>query len=646
MHIKTLAATGVKGREFTHILSPTTMFVGSNFSGKTARIEAIRFAFLGHIPEVGKQAFATWGLITGTVELTFDPVGVLSRTIKKVGDTVKIDAANTIGLDLTKPMPFLNAEEYFGLTEQERIQYVFRTIKVPASYTVEGIVADLRNLSFEENTEATEKAKNTIIATVERVFGGEAGVSAGLVSLTKDKGVLKNEFSFENKRAKDTLGAVRTLAELKFAAGDVSADTLASVNLQLGQVATKLQNANQVVGSLSNRAMQANQVELRRRQLEETLAGEVPDRTEEIDKLEKQIIAIAVPDITRDKVTASYEAHQAAEAALTRASERRDGILSQIADVEDKITEIKGHKSCPLCKAAGKNWKTAVTREYKLNLEALKKDLTAAEDDVRKLSQDSKKRKTSHAAAADSWERKAEAELRIRETEQRILTIRASVREIETAREHAGNEHANLQKITAPTDGEMGAAAAEVQTLTQEKTALEGRRDTIVRLQHDLLRAEEAAAEHLMAATKAAVIKKVGETLRDRQADMIKDLFGSLLETANYFTAGIMNDRLIFHEGEIGYARDGRFVSHKAFSGTEKALTYIAIAAALSKDAPIRLVLLDEMGRLDVRNKVLVMERLRAAVKEKIIDQVIAVDTAIPANAPKDWGFITVTQNK
>jgi ABC-type phosphonate transport system ATPase subunit len=53
----------------------------------------------------------------------------------------------------------------------------------------------------------------------------------------------------------------------------------------------------------------------------------------------------------------------------------------------------------------------------------------------------------------------------------------------------------------------------------------------------------------------------------------------------------------------------------------------------LSIDAPFKLVLLDEFGRLDSANQATVIARLTHLVNEGVIDQFIVVGTEIPKAA-------------
>jgi hypothetical protein len=631
MYISNLLGQGVKGQNFEHKLTPLVLFTGPNFAGKTARLEAIRFAFLGHIPELGKQGFATWDMIKGRVELLFDNGQGITRTTRLAADTVKVEAGMIGGFELPdRPMPFLNGKEYFGLTEAEQIQYVFRVMNVPDDYSIEGIVADLRNISLEENTEHTETAKNSVVLIVETMLR-KNGISAGLTELTKDKGVLKTDFAFYNKRAKETVGTVRILSELKAAAGDVSAETLQGIQMKLAEIGGKLAEANKAVGALSERAMSANATNLRRKRLNEELDAPFSTRAEEIAALQKKVDETKVPAITDAQVEQKARAHDEAASAAVNTAAQRDAMLDRINEVEENLTDLKKSKCCPTCKAAGKNWKVAAAKEFEAQIKGFKTTYGTLDKQVVTLRKKADKARDALNVANNERESRIRAEQAISDANRQIERIRADVKARQGRLEQMAQELAALPNVTPPTDAELNAAAAVAQDLKAQEDALKQQHASLVRLQHDLTRAEEAAAEHQKASAHVAVIKAVGEKLKERQRDMIDNLFGGLIERANYFTDGILNAPLSFVDGQVGKVTPTGFVGHKLFSGTEEALTYVAIAAALSKDAPIRLVLLDEMGRLDKTNKMKVAKRLAEAVKEGIIDQAIAVDTSADA---------------
>ena len=127
------------------------------------------------------------------------------------------------------------------------------------------------------------------------------------------------------------------------------------------------------------------------------------------------------------------------------------------------------------------------------------------------------------------------------------------------------------------------------------------RRKRALELQQDLRRAAEAEEEHRHASAAKQVFEDTLKLLKAAQTTAIEDLFQVLLEDANYFANGILKSPLVLEKGEIGRREGLRFIPHQAFSGTEEAIAYIAIAAGLSRRLKFRLAMLDELRPLGGR---------------------------------------------
>ena len=103
-----------------------------------------------------------------------------------------------------------------------------------------------------------------------------------------------------------------------------------------------------------------------------------------------------------------------------------------------------------------------------------------------------------------------------------------------------------------------------------------------------------------------------------------------------------MKSPLAFHEDTVGRWESAKFIPHRVFSGMEKKLTYVAIAAALSAQAPLKLMLVDELGLATGTVQGMVMMNLKKAVKDGLLDQVIVV---IPSDVKIDipgWQMIWI----
>jgi hypothetical protein len=68
------------------------------------------------------------------------------------------------------------------------------------------------------------------------------------------------------------------------------------------------------------------------------------------------------------------------------------------------------------------------------------------------------------------------------------------------------------------------------------------------------------------------------------------------------------------------------FVPHKTLSGMEKKIGYAGLSMALAAKAPCRIILVDELGVIDVQNRFNFLSNMRVAVKMQVVEQFIGID--------------------
>lgn len=129
--------------------------------------------------------------------------------------------------------------------------------------------------------------------------------------------------------------------------------------------------------------------------------------------------------------------------------------------------------------------------------------------------------------------------------------------------------------------------------------------------------------------------RKIVTELREQA---VAQTFGKVLEVARNFTDGLLNSPIEMVDGALGRrvsevdreqgntAPVGAWIPHEAFSGTEQLLAYAGFAVALAGQAPIKLVIMDELGRLTLGRKEEMLARMVSLVKRGIIDQFIGCD--------------------
>jgi hypothetical protein len=612
MRITRVEAKNLKGRSFTYDLSPEVAIVGENFTGKTSIIDAIRLALIGYIPELGKLPKATAQLASGPMEArvefennTFASINVAD------GKVLRSEPPPWVG-----EIPLLNAAAYFGMTERERNEYVFRIAKTPEAFTKSAIIADLERMSFEEeHSEAVEKAKASVIADLKTASEAES-LQDWLVELI---GPLQSWFTHHNARAKDTQGAIRLLTELKNRQENQAGNVRQLSDNEL-QARAASQTAYKTLLDLQVRAKDYASHAARTLRHKE-LGKALEDRTE-IKKLEKLIgeATAKLKPVVKSKVSeVQLDKMRLDHAKLVN----RFGIHSQRLDeLTEELKALGDQTACPHCGAKSKGWKDHLRANLDKDYLALKKEVDTMVQGLAQGKQELGDAEKEVKAAQDLLTANKEWNRKIQDWESQ-LDKRQKERDnwLETLDKEKKQLDAEAVEPVAKED--IAAAEAENEEALRVYSEARKRLKEAELLEQDIKRAAQAQLEHETADAHVKVIKAIGKALREKQAALVDAVFGSLLDIANGIVGKILASDLAFHEGEVGRWDGHRWISHKTFSGTEQALTFVAIAAALSQASPVRLLIFDELGRLDDVRRLDLIKLLIDARKGGHIDQFI-----------------------
>lgn len=641
MYIKSLTGSGIKSRKFQHDLTPGVMITGPNFSGKTTILSAIRLGCMGYLPELGKTNAATAKIGNGThfgTRLKFDNGVVLDREFRVQGEKVSAECSNPSFAELIA-CPLLNSAEYFSVGPSERLEYVLRRsdTSIFEEFSVPKTLANLRAVRLEEETEETEVARRDILEKCEKVLRANP-LQEGIVKLTADKvGILKVEYSTWNKKATDSIGAVRTITELKLREAECSPETIADVEQKIAASEARVKEAHRELGALEAQRDKASQTERRKKDLELMLSEAVVGF--ELAKLQRAYDdakagadqAKPLPDAGPLKKAAREAQEEYSEIAGELSGKRKS-----YERVKAELEEVKSLKCCPKCGSKGKDWR----KKLETSAQA---DVDRHESEIRDLNA---KLETARSAQDRAKLALDDYEARLKETEELADALIKSSRDLDVAktkaekREGWSRELAALQISAAPADDIMQAAVREEKAATDELAGLKARLRSATELARDIAQAEKAAGEHRIAKAYVHLIKAVGVKLKETKAQMIAKVFGQVCEIANRILADVLPSPLAYHEDSLGRWAGTMFVDHETFSGTEEALTYVAIAAALSTLSPFRILMLDEFSRLDPRTKQKVLLALEKALGDKLVDQVIIVDVIEPVWSPEGWTHI------
>jgi hypothetical protein len=481
---------------------------------------------------------------------------------------------------------------------------------------------------------------------------------------------LAQEFTIYNRRAADSEGSVRILAELKLREGTCSATTLDEIKRDIAALEKTQQETSRAEGELRANKKYFLSAEKRRQEIADALLEEVPAEKplapfkSAID-IEKVRSAIRHANQTLEKYPAedpssvrnSYDAADREWVEAHMEMENRQSILS---DKESELLDLQGLDCCPFCRSAQQGWKDIVAKSLEEQLRPLRFNLETA-------TQDAEKKKKSQGEAHAAWRametRQAGRRQLLSEIDELNQKLRQYEREVDAydrnvdhaiatrkmiVESHAKNMQSlreELVRIESVKDvsadeiervnGDLGAINANLREARQRLLDAQS-------LAHDIKRQAQAAEEHEKAAARRDVIKQVKSKLTEVKGDLVTTAFKVLLDTANGIVGELLPAPLAYHDNELGMWRTSGFVSHRTFSGVERFISYVAVACALSAKSRLRVPIIDELARATEGLRERLMANLKRAVESGTLDQVIVI---IPSDEPlkKDgWDVVNI----
>lgn len=619
MKLATLTARNFKGLSFALSLTDITFIVGSNFAGKTARTDAIRFLLLGYLPELGKTNVASFGLASGremVVEGTFDNGLTIRRRRYLQGDSVK--AEDTVPEEIEKAgqlAVMLNAETYFALSDRERVAYVFANIPMGAEWTIANVLDKVNATLTERFANAPSVGK--VIQSLEDVQGiagtPQTYLEASLATMTAQ---LKDAKAYAARME----GTIQGLAALRLA--DANVKPTATIEGQLARLNDEAETIRQQMSDLKASADQQRANSQTRTRLQRELAGLITTANT-LPTHEKQRLELAKPkEITEDEVFAAHNQHGQAqnEIQTIRAAQNRHHASRK--EGNQALAGLEALKVCPCCGASGEGWKIARTRELQASIEELSNIIEEGETHLATALEQERIHATHLTALQSSRKDYLKSIEALRMIDERIAQARDAVARINTVNDTLATIPAEDAQITA----KMETLKTALTVNARSRDELEQAHKQSIGRQQDLKRLSEAEKQRDDTKVDIEAITVAGKRLREIQSEMVKAAFAPLLNTANAIFGTILSTPIAYNEGEIGTWRAGVWVTHRTFSGTEKALTYAAIQAALTASSPIRITMLDELGRIHTDNLGTLLDSIRFAVDNKAIDQFVGID--------------------
>lgn len=623
MKLKSIAARNFKGLTFDEPLAPVTVLIGSNFAGKTARTDAIRLLLLGYLPELGKAARETFGLSSGSdmeVSGEFDNGLRIRRRFYLKGDTVKTEEEIPEEIEKCGQLAvMLNAEEYFALSDRARVDYVFANVAMSSEFTNITIVKRLEDeLEVLDGVNTPlEKLLETLTSDVP-FEGPQQWIEAAIVAVAE---AMKNAKVHGDRMEKTIQG----LVGLRMADDKTGVD-LPALEVKISKLRADVEELNLKKNALAVRYELMINGRERRRSITVTLgqmetvkakiAAEKAKRDGILEELAKATdSAEQIEKLIEIKGT-SLRIYQNAETSIKAAKDA-------IATAKGYLTNIEHQKTCPYCAAAGEGWKALKTAEWDNTIAMMER---AIPDFIRdeKTARESYNNADRDLESLRAGRRRTEA----LEHDERALERTIGLLEAQLAREtDLREELGKLPAEDSQLETDVDMIQTELNVKNEEIRDADGKRKAVMGRAQELQRLAQAETDRDTAKADAAIAAEVLKELRKIQGEMVESAFKPLLDLANTFFGDVFKSPLAYHDGEIGTWREGVWVTHRTMSGTEKALTYAAIQAALAAKAPVKIMMIDELARLDAANLDLMLDGVAIAVDKGTIDGFVGIDT-------------------
>lgn len=641
MNITSISLENLKGRTCSYDLAPTTVIVGAPFSGKTAVLDAIKVGLLGYHPKLGKRPGDTFKLATGSamsVALTFDGGISLSRSLASTRGTVNLRTTGE-GPEVSAVLFDLNT--YLSMSAKERLAYVAAQVRPgdDDDFNPMTVLTEMREQKWEAEQEDADAAIKELQDFLDEMNTARISEEVSLDSFFADVIAQLTE------KAKAAKAGVAQTSALIQGTSEMSKTTAPPVNVE-----RELKKAREALEKLRGARTAYDEAKARwdrhhhaLARLEKYVAENQPkDMTaakEAVVKLTREldewIEKHGGEDVLNRRVLKVRQDHRVAENQLNQFTYQQKVRTDHRAALDEEWKKYDKLTACPYCKSSRSGWREHLHAEHLARVKEADEALAQHTDEAKaKLEKPVKESATLLATL--------ETQLgQIRAVQSKLAQAKDHLAAIEEENKSFRDEAVKLQLMKSegpppeppamPSADELAAASALV-------AELESKQRLFVGEQAKAGQAAKAAKQLRESKAKQEVFGRAHRALFKLHEDTVHKGVKDLMATARKFTDGLMPGELEFLEGGIGYMKRGTWVSHEVFSGTETALAYAGFAVALNQQAPLRIVVMDELWCAgDMAPQV--VERMAELVRDGVIDQFIgAAPTPSMANKFKKAG--------
>lgn len=141
---------------------------------------------------------------------------------------------------------------------------------------------------------------------------------------------------------------------------------------------------------------------------------------------------------------------------------------------------------------------------------------------------------------------------------------------------------------------------------------------------------QKALNQRLLLEAESAACKVAVELVQTKQAEMVQCAFVDILRVANMVTKDVLDRELEYRDGEIGMFVNRNWITHRTMSGSQQMVTFAALSVSLAVKSPVRVLMLDEIGRVDAEHSVPLIRNLCTMIETGALDNVLLTGLVAP----------------
>ncbi len=607
MKIEKISLADFKGVTEIFTLDSANLICGPNTSGKTAIIDGLRLALLGYHPKLGKQNKSVFSLASGAsmeASIITDNGDMMAYTLTEQQGSIRKEWTERewdVGLRMQ-----LDPDLFFDSPLAERNKNIFTLLMDDDNYEVlDSLIGDINRISVDES-ELSKKIVDAIADGARDIFKRSQSANDAFMELTENLREGKSKATDYMRRMEKTLDG---LSELASGGGRPLIQSEEFYQNQIDRLRAEIEK-------------ESNSVAERRVYLDRII-----DLQEKL-RLEKEKSSGIKDEARLDSIKVELsELQSATEEQLAVLVTKKGRLEEKIDKVDDLLGDKQGHESLESI------YPKLSTGVYMAKIELLVSEGEEVTNVV--------------------WEiepfGKNELMLELSQVEQEIVDVNEAYEEtikplhaerdkIELIDDRGSNEDKiKMFKDDIEESNEMlgklkSGGEESLSAMREELSRLEALLRDSTSKEIDMKNLSDARDKANEAAREVEILKQAEKITKGYSERITAKVLDGLLDAMNRFSRSVTNCPYSISGNEIGYYRDGTFVGHESFSGSETSLLRCAVTVAMASRSAFKIAIIDELGRFDETRKSMLLKNVVDMVADGFIDQFIGVDVQTPPN--------------